>query len=340
MTHRTSPARASIVMLMLLTSGACGGEASPAASVIPETILPIREPGNPFMGDVLFVERFDDVDFQRRGWYDSSGGRVVPGGAVGSNGTHALLCRFEAGRTGCADGTPGRRGFDATESVFLSYRIRYDDGWVGSERPYHPHEFYLLTNVDEPYVGPARTHLTVYVEQVGGTPLVSLQDSRNVDVRCILRNDDALVGCSGFSIRDFPFSENRSVAACNGLLGDVQGRDCYPTGPDRWYSSRTWRSEHPVLRGPGPDGSEGWRLVEAFFEMNSIENGRGVPDGQIRLWVDEELVFSSDRVLFRTGQHPDMAFNQLLLAPYMGDGSPVEQSLRIGEIVVARGAQE
>ncbi|OLD80314.1 MAG: hypothetical protein AUI33_01910 [Ignavibacteria bacterium 13_1_40CM_2_61_4] len=53
--------------------------------------------------------------------------------------------------------------------------------WVGSGETYHPHEFHFITTEDDPYVRPAFTHLTTYVENNypnGGIPVVALQDSR------------------------------------------------------------------------------------------------------------------------------------------------------------------
>lgn len=42
-------------------------------------------------------------------------------------------------------------------------------------------------------------------------------------------------------------------------------------------------------------------------------------------WVDGMLVIHRQYLMFRTGAHPGMLFNQLIAATYMGDGSPVTQ---------------
>jgi hypothetical protein len=42
-------------------------------------------------------------------------------------------------------------------------------------------------------------------------------------------------------------------------------------------------------------------------------------------------------VLFRTGAHPDMRFNPFLMAPYIGDGSPVSQTMWIDDITLMTG---
>ncbi len=337
--------RMALLVLLAALLPACENSVSGGVPGLPESdpvITPLPDtPGAAWRDQVHFRETFVDARLDDRGWYDMGEPTLVEGGAPGTGSRHAFLCRFAQGASGCRGGILGRRAFPESDAVHLTVRIRYDEGWVGSGRPYHPHEFHFLTNVDDRFVGPARTHLTLYVEQIGGTPLIALQDSRNVNPACIRRNDGVSLGCGGGTVDDFPFGEDRSVAACNGLVGEVDGSDCYPTGPDRWYSSRAWRADRPVFREPapehGPGGGDGWRVVEAYLALNSIRDGRGIPDGRIRLWVDGEEVVASDSVLMRTGRHSEMAFQHLLVAPYIGDGSPVDQSLRIGEITVARG---
>src|SRR5207245_553152 len=59
-------------------------------------------------------------------------------------------------------------------------------------------------------------------------------------------------------------------------------------------------------------------LRGSYFQLNSIANGTGVPDGIVRYWFDGQLVIEHANVLLRTGTHPSMKFNQLLIAPYIG----------------------
>ena len=62
-----------------------------------------------------------------------------------------------------------------------------------------------------------------------------------------------------------------------------------------------------------------------------------MPDGKIRYWYDGQILISSDNILFRTGAHPDMKFNQLLYGPYIGVGSPVDQTWWIDDLTIADG---
>ena len=308
--------------------------ADPDAAPADDSTAPASDDGIP-AGTLLFEERFDDADFAARDWYDGPDGRIstsehAPGSAS------AFECTFAAGSQGCSDGTPSRRKFAPTSRVYLSFYIKHSDNWVGSQRPYHPHLLHFTTTADGDYVGPAYSHLTTYIESPNGTPFLGLQDSRNVDSSCILRNDDGFVGCEG-DYESYAFDENRSVCACNGLVGSVDGRDCFDAG-DYWYSARSWRADGVYFRDdPGAYDKTDWHFIEAHFEMNSVAGGVGVPDGKIRYIYDGEVLISSDSILMRTAANSDMQFNQFLVAPYIGDGSPVTQSIWIDDLRVATG---
>jgi hypothetical protein len=45
-------------------------------------------------------------------------------------------------------------------------------------------------------------------------------------------------------------------------------------------------------------------------------------DGVAQLWVDGVLYIDRHDLEFRTGAHPTLQFNQFVMAPYIGDGSP------------------
>ena len=69
--------------------------------------------------------------------------------------------------------------------------------------------------------------------------------------------------------------------------------------------------------------------------MNSIVNGKGVADGQLKYWYDDELIIDHEDVMLRTGEHPTMKFNQYIAAPYMGEGSPIDQTFWVDNLTVA-----
>jgi hypothetical protein len=45
-------------------------------------------------------------------------------------------------------------------------------------------------------------------------------------------------------------------------------------------------------------------------------------------------------IIMRTGSHPAMRFNQFLIAPYIGDGSPVDQTIWFDGLTVATNRPE
>jgi hypothetical protein len=270
---------------------------------------------------VLFVEGFEDGSFSGRGWYDGTG--AVLSTAEKYAGTRSLECRFAAGSTKCP--SPSRHMFAASNSVYLSYYVKHSANWVGSGRAYHPHLFNFVTNLEGAYVGPAYTYLTTYVEENAGVPVLAIQDARNIDESRI-----------GQDLTDV--TEQRAVAGCNGDSDGHGPGDCYPAGSVH-YNGKAWKAG-AVYFGDTPGSSTykgDWHLVEAYYQLNSVVGGKGINDGVIRYWYDGALIIDQSDVVLRTGAHPSMQFNQFLLLPFIGDGSPVDQTIWIDEITVATG---
>jgi hypothetical protein len=282
-------------------------------------------------GTVLFSESFDDDAFGSRGWYDGPAGTVVTSDTVSGG---AFECHFLPGATTCEAGKPARHLFAASESVYLRFYLKFSSNWVGSGVAYHPHMFHFLTDADDDYIGPSNTHLTTYTEVVQGRAMLALQDSLNVDNACILLNNDTFLGCNG-DLDSYVFGEDRSVCACNGIVGDLDGRDCFDSG-GWFYSARAWYSAVEAFGDGGPPfDKDSWHLVEVYFEMNGIDGGVGVPDGKIRWVQDGQTLISSDAILLRTAVNETMAFNQFAMLPYIGPGSPIDQRFWVDEMVVA-----
>jgi len=275
-------------------------------------------------GTVLLQETFADSAFASRGWYDNTSMAITDTvHIVGS--THSLEIHFTVGATAPTWGGTARHLFQLTRSVYLSYWVKYSTTWVGSGQPYHPHEFYFLTNEDAAYAGPAFNYLTAYVEdnyQNGGIPVLSVQDGMNID--------QTRIGVDLTKV-----TENRAVAGCNGNSDGYQ-TSCYAMGNGQYDNGKTWEASQPYfLPNPGAGYKNNWHFVEAYFQLNSIQNGIGVSDGIARYWVDRQLVIDHTNVLLRTGAHPNMMFNQLLIGPYIGSGSPVDQTMWVDNLTVA-----
>ena len=269
---------------------------------------------------VFFEEKFEDTSLFSRGWYDNTA-IILSGTEHLANSTHSAEFKFLKGAQNPTSGGAFRKKFSASDSVYLGYWVKYSDNYTGSDKPYHPHEFQLLTNKNDDYVGPAFTHLTAYVEQNEGTPLLSIQDGQNIDQKQIKKDIQAT-------------TEDRSVAGCNGVYPDGNtASDCYITGNGDYWNGKQWKAKNVHFE----NGK--WHHVEAFFKLNSIREGKGIPDGTIRYWLNGALIIESNNVMMRTGKFPDMKFNQFLMAPHIGPGSPVEQSFWIDDLVIANARQ-
>ncbi|MFZ1676039.1 MAG: T9SS type A sorting domain-containing protein [Saprospiraceae bacterium] len=284
--------------------------------------------------NILIFDDFESGDFAGKGWYDGFKDQRTT--TEFKNGTHAYQGHFAQGATTSG---AGRHLFTETDKVYISYWVKYSANWIGSGVAYHPHEWSFLTNEDWIYQGPADTYLTTYIEQNGGKPLLALQDSKNVDPNCILLNNNSFLGCNG-NFSSYPFTEDRSACSCNGLAGHLDKRDCFPDAGSShgYYSSRSWHADSVYFRNtPGPYYKNDWHKIEAYFELNNIVSGIGIPDGKIRYWYDGQLLITSDSILMRTGAHPDMKFNQLFYGPYIGVGSPIDQTWWVDDLIIADG---
>ena len=271
------------------------------------------------IGNIYINENFGSDGFSGS-WYDNIDVAVNPQeGAIRSG---ALEYRYLENSEYPLSGTISRHAIPATDQVYLRYYIKYSNNWVGSNLPYHPHEFYLLTNKDSDWQGPGVSRLTIYFEQNAGQYRVGLQDSSNIDHSRI-----------GSDLSDV--SESRAVAGCNGSLDGVVG-DCYNAGS----SSRNGKVYHAtdgyLFRGSA--GLSQWHLVEAFVKLNRISDNKGADNGEVMVWINGEIVLKLDNVLFRTQQHVDMMFDQFSIGPYIGGGgSPIAQSFWVDDLIVASG---
>jgi len=283
----------------------------------------------PVHGVILFQENFEDTNFASRGWYDHLSGTVTTSEHVsGSN--SAYECVYTQGQTGCSGGEPGRHKFTESDTVYLSYWVKYSTNYIGSGRPYHPHEFHFVTNKDSDYVGPAGTYLTTYTEHVALVPMMGIQDLQNVNNGCIVRNSDSYDACSSYN-----YGTSYSVASCNGKALDFTNRDCFNSG-NGWYSAINWMADDQYFKDEtGLYYKNDWHFIEAMWQMNTITGSTANYDGKIRYWYDGEELISSDNVLLRNPDNVDMMFDQFLTGMYIGDGSPVTQTMWVDNLTVS-----
>jgi hypothetical protein len=278
-------------------------------------------------GTILLQENFADNAFATRGWYDNTSmvtttAQHLPGS------TAALEAHFLAGAKTPTWGGAARHLFPATPTLYISFWVKYSDNWVGSAHPYHPHEFLVMSDLDGDYDGPSNGWLVAYIEhnyQNGGIPRLALQDNKAINTS---------YGTPPINLINI--TENRSTAGCNGVVETNVVTTCFSLPP--WYNDKELSAAQVWFQPtPGPGYKGNWNHVEAYFQINSISNGIGQADGVMQYWFNGTPVIDRHDILFRTGARPSINFHQFVIAPYIGDGSPVDQYMWVDNLTVATG---
>jgi hypothetical protein len=134
-------------------------------------------------GTLLFQENFESADLNPDGWYDNTSAELSTVEHIaGSNSSSQY--HFLKGATSPTVGGAQRHKFAASNSLYISYYVKYSANWVGSGQSYHPHEFYALSTLDGDYDGPSANYMTLYLEhnyQNGGKPVMSMQDNLSIN---------------------------------------------------------------------------------------------------------------------------------------------------------------
>jgi len=263
-----------------------------------------------------YQEDFEDTNFASRGWYDNTGMTITS--SESHSGNSALQVTFNQGSSTPTYGGGVRLLFTNSDSIYLSYWVKYSSNWQGSGQNTQPHEFHFMTTENTQWKGPAHSKLTTYVEhnwQNTGRPRIAIQDGMNINPTNAGPGQPVLN------------SENRAIAGCNGIAESHATEDCYNDG--QWRNGKYWVASSGLIQ------PNQWHYVEAYFKLNSIQGGIGQPDGIVQYWLDGNLIFNYNDVYLRTGTYPNMEFNQFLIAPYIGAGSPVTQTMWIDDLTIA-----
>lgn len=285
---------------------------------------------------LLFTEGFDDVNLPARGWYDNAAAADI------------VTSDFEAGggclRAAFASGATRptwllfRHLFTATPTLYFSYWVKYSTNWIGSGQLYHPHEWEILSDLDADYDGLSDNYLGSYVEQnyqSGGRPRVAFQDNRNINPAAnVFRTGSGTISGTDTVAN----TETRSVGGANGGVEDGLEWENFAFGTGTgYYNDKQLTTGVAFQPTPGVGYKNNWNFVEAYFAMNTVVGGIAQHDGILQYSFNGALLIDRSDLLLRTGQHPTLRFHQIVLSPYIGDGSPATQDARYDELTVATG---
>jgi hypothetical protein len=128
---------------------------------------------------ILFSESFENADLAGRGWYDGTKFRITRDAMAGNG---CIEYEWTDSRSGVKGSSPVRRLFEPTDEVSIRFYLKLAIGWGWSGRNYHPHLTHFLTTENSKWHGPAASHLTLYIEPVGGKLRLATQDIQNKDM--------------------------------------------------------------------------------------------------------------------------------------------------------------
>jgi len=125
---------------------------------------------------VFFSEGFEDSGLAKRGWYDGVAIRIADGAQAGEG---CIEYEWVDGQSNVQGSSAVRRLFEPTDEVAIRFYLKLSKGWGWSGQNYHPHLTHFLTTENSKWHGPAQSHLTLYIEPVGGRLRLTAQDIQN-----------------------------------------------------------------------------------------------------------------------------------------------------------------
>lgn len=267
---------------------------------------------------ILFSESFDDTNFAGRGWYDNSGAQIIDQTqyAPAGGSTSSVKYHFNQGATMPDSGGSVRHKFTGSESVYVEYWVKYSSGYQGSGVSSHPHEFFLLSDADADYTSPNYSEFQVKIEQ------------NNLAPRVIFRDDKAVNTTLGtLPINLVTTTEDRSIHGCNGEQDGYQ-TDCYQSN-GKWYNSKHFLHTSSVI------SDNTWHKIGVFIKLNTVSGNTTNADGILKYWLDDTLIFDYSNIVMRTSHRPTIKLDKFGIAPYIGVGSPIDQTMWVDELLIA-----
>lgn len=242
---------------------------------------------------VFFRESFEDSDLAARNWYDGTRFRIA-GGALAGEG--CVEYEWTDGQSKVQGSSAVRRLFQPSDEVSLRFYLKLSKGWDWSGRNYHPHLTHFLTTENSKWHGPAASHLTLYIEPVGGKLRLAAQDIQNADTPHGLTQGPLKGGYNGsfYDSREVLFDDDRwhcveAYFKLNtlDLENDRPNRDGVVHG---WFDGKLVVERNDViLRSTDfPEMKFNQFLMAPYF-------GPGLLPHAQKLWIDE-LAIGTERI--------------------------------------------
>lgn len=242
----------------------------------------------PLPQGVFFSENFEDANLARRDWYDGTQFRIAGNPLAGKG---CLEYEWTDSTSPVRGSSAVRRLFAPTEEVAIRFSIKLSKGWGWSGQNYHPHLMQFMTTENSKWHGPAASHLTLYIEPVGGKLRLAAQDIQNADKPHGLTQGPLRGGYNGkfYDSQDVLLKDDRwhcveAYFKLNtlDLKNDRPNRDGIVRG---WFDGRLVIDHTDVvLRSPDfPKMKFNHFLMAPYF-------GPGLLPHAQKLWIDELAV--------------------------------------------------
>ncbi len=202
------------------------------------------------------------------------------------------------------------RKFPGQDTLFLRFYRKFEPGWVWA--PWGIHDTYVFAGR---YDSPAASDLTAYLDISG---IDQRWSADNTLTEMVVSKQPLLVLKSSFQGSGLDFGIGREIIS--------------HTGWDNYYALPYNINRAPVLQGGR------WYCFEVMAKMNRVPGGK---DGELRLWVDDQLVTEMTGLVLRDDTHASTQWDHWMLGPRYGDsdeygsGPPRELKSWIDGIVIA-----